>query len=1260
MDLKEFNRINGTIAMADKSLAQNLLASTAFTPAARDPGRPRDYGAGSFDQMIGAGAEGHFNTRAALAAKARKKKKSNAFMPMQDLLGKNSDVLDGGDIYPWSRRMRRMKGIRRVRRMRGDLDGKARKGGADADGKTKRTVTDSDGKKIVVDKDGRIATDADGKKITIGDGENGHRIADAGDGTRVIVDPKGRVLNGPDKKPIIVDDSGKHKMTIDPDGTRAAISDDGLDRIVMQPETPKVKATPDEMKKINKFMETDSRAVAATRALDTIDQKPGIMNRISGDKGDIKIATKNINDLTAARDARLREAKNPATYLLDGPIARQKPEVGKAINEAVQSGDYKQAARIAEKSGIGEWAFWNKTRRQFSADEIKQWNKGVDDLSNFARNRGDDGYKKVNKRLKTAQKALDKAKIVESKITVERLQTVIKKKIPQDIFAKTKGIERAPIKKTPYADLLESYATKGGTVPSRAQIQMDLERLGVPPTEISRGALAKELVDTQIDHLYKTSPDIKPRVPGEAPDVSRSATPAKNIDIAQAQSSAATPKKINSDFSNVSAKKPTDIIETQDSTPRTASDPDIKQRTPDLDAKLRTVPGADLETVKAQNTPDKLKSNFGDVNGADIKTNKMNSFLAESGDSLDAFKTRIKASIDGPPNVPRGADIDIPTRGINTGQIRKSRAIRMLIPGYFDVALMTVIAGGVTLYAGQEAAAMEKITGGSDMDALGAAITAGGKNGAETLPVAGTTIAFNDGRNAEGTVRAIEDVVEFASPFAFAAMGAGGGAVAGGGVLSIPGAILGGLGGLAVGVAVSLGVSEATRSIARGLGYDDVDRGMIGSMFAPEYADAMEGWVKEVAADGKGFRDGESLSDVMERINEDADTDHEKIENFRDLLGVMRTGILHKQKKQVEAVSDRIIRDNVGIEGDSKDVLAALRLPEAREKITGFYKRQAQKNPDDPEISEILDVLEDFGKSETERVKLAYAHAGADIMDAREMSEKLEQELSFRSSGGLGFYAIEESTFSPSYRGEEVSIRNDLESESVNYSGRLKDIREHIEAADDVNVKETIGNSFKHGTTIYEEMGTVALLAESYNLVLDVEEALAKGQLEIVNKNWGQIQKHMQWDSADTADWNEIFTSDTTLGAQLKSAMKSAKANDPAAQELKELLEKTGNLKNTTPELARQLLNNEMFRKQFDEIVDDADDDALKDTLDESGFDRRTDLINDARKQINALEARAEIYGFKIGLDTQAEQKLTPRAARDLTTETEPEPAPQL
>lgn len=634
---------------------------------------------------------------------------------------------------------------------------------------------------------------------------------------------------------------------------------------------------------------------------------------------------------------------------------------------------------------------------------------------------------------------------------------------------------------------------------------------------------------------------------------------------------------------------------------------------------------------------------------------RFSAFIAQGGQSLEEFQQRIAATIDGP-EVPRGAQVDIPAEGIDVGRVRAGRFLRMVTPNGFDLLVAGGVGGTVAVVSGAQAGIIDRATGGDNLSAVASAAYAGraqgAKAGAETMFGIGTGIAFADGRNAEGTVRAIEDVVEIASPFAFAAIGAAGGAgvgSAGAGVGAIPGAIVGGLGGLLVGIGVSLTASEATRAIARGLGYDDVDRGMIGAWFAPEYAEEMEGWIRTMTG-GTGWREGESLSQVMERINRDARTPHERTENFRQLLDRINAGIVDRQNGQVEAVADRIRRDT-GIE----DVAAALRLPETRAQITSFYQQEAQQNPGDQEVATILRTMSDYETTEAERIKVVAARVGADMMDAREINEALKDNLSSGMIGRLETLAANQAMASSMVFGmpqdpSMQAVTNDLA--SINFQQRLEAIRTRLGQSETLTARDVITRSFANGSDAYAEMGTTQMLAESVNLLADAEAALLNSQTALITENWQQLRQHMNANATIDGGW---FRDDTTLGAELAKRIGEARPNDPEAQELRGLLSESNNLQNLTPELAARLMSNRMFMRVFDNVEGFEDDRTLRRTLDRGGLRFRSEAIRDIRGQRTQIEGTAGTYGFQLDLSAEVGRQPAPRDMRGLVPGQAPE-----
>lgn len=1088
------------------------------------------------------------NDRTSLDRQRKKKKDKGVMLLAEDLMTGDLPWLQNNefDAYPWSRRVR--SGRRMRGRLRGDLDARRARLRGDLDGdRAKRVVTDADGKRIIVDADGRVATDTDGKRIVVG--ENGHRITDI-DGRKVIVDSNNKVLLDSNRTPIIVNDSENFKITIDDAGQRVAVSEDGQNRIVM--------SDPDVAARKSSFLTTDARALAAGSALDIVDTDKRLI--LPDRQGAIERGNQAIEPAGRAYQEARQAIETSVRERLTSPVAADFPDLADDIEKALLNGEYRQAARLAERAQIGTMAIWNDTRNKFGRAEIKKWNTELKSISAYARSRASDGFRAQQRTLQDSQRALDKAASVEAKQTATRIQDIIRNGMHLDIMAGTEGLADE-FGKNPYASLLQDYASDDrGRVPRRGQIIKDLEARGLHPNAISRQRLSEALTDIQ-DKLFTASPQA---------DVTLQTTPGDMIDTTGSQTATAD-ENLARDF-------------------RQADQPD---------------------------------------------TGKFDAFLTEAGDDVEAFRKSIEATIDGPAIAP-GTDVDPSARRSNAATVRKGRFFRMLMPNGVDLAVMGGVAGGVAIYEGAEYALLEKATGGSNLSAAASAAWAGKGAGAETLPVVGTAMAINQGRQAEGTVRAIEDVVEFASPFAFAAIGAGAGATGGAaffGVGAIPGAVGGFLVGLGTGVVVSLGASEITRTVARGLGYDDVDRGMISAFFAPDHAEEMEGWIRRVAKDGQGWKEGESLSDVMDRINEGAESELEKTQNFKAFLTHINEGIYAKQQEQIDAVAERISRDT-GIEIDNID--EALRLPEARTRITAFYQSQAEENPQDQDIQNILNTLQDFETTEQERINAVIGIVAADIMTAREISQDIDDIV------------------------KDIRTRSSIvqqELDSINYTERLQAIKDQIEASEDMKVDNIINSSFANGTTAFEEMHTVEALAQSYNLLLDAEETLMAKQQSIVDENWDRIQQHMRWDAVDKADW--FMQSDKTLGQRLEAALDDAKEDDFAAESLRKLLQDTNNLQNVTKEQATQLMNNSIFMKAFSEIIDDANDNQLIAALKGNVFADRVETINDIRAQGRELETRSADYGINIGFDIEPEQTHTPRGGRALTTEAEPEPRPQ-
>lgn len=721
---------------------------------------------------------------------------------------------------------------------------------------------------------------------------------------------------------------------------------------------------------------------------------------------------------------------------------------------------------------------------------------------------------------------------------------------------------------------------------------------------------------------------------------------------------------------------------------------DIAAETPDTqrtavveaDPALRTAPGDDIETVRTQavevaaDSPDAQRPVTPDTS-ADVRvqapevpdsilasafrqadapdTRPFASFLTQGGQSLESFQETIRNAATSV-NTPRAADIGAATGHLDMGTVRRGRFLRMALPTGVDVVVMAGVAGAVAGVNGAHAGIIDRVTGGSNLSAVASAVYAGRDAGLQTLPVYGSYRAFEDGRTAEGWVRVFEDVMDL-SPYAFAAAGAVGGAIGTSwtGPGSLGGAAIGGVGGFVVGTVAMLTASEVTRGVMRGIGYDDVDRGMIGSFLAPEYAEEMEGFVRSALNRGnpngtESWGANESMSEVLERINDNAGSALERAQNLREFMIITNEGINAAQVRNIGTIAERISRDT-GITGANNtelvnNIVTAMRIPETRAQLIAFYRQQAEQNPQDQELAGIVSTLTAFEESERQRMNALVGLTGADIMIAREVNEQTAAIL--RNNGALTLFTGRNAARANPFVAAELA--------SINFAERMRAVQERLSAAGDRSTGDVVQGVFRNGRDAYQEMGTTQALADAYILMMDVEDTLQAKQLEFVNTHWAQLSQLITAGASNRAEWYQFFSSDTTLGDDLQTRLNAARANDPAATELRALMQETNNLQNVTPEQATRLLQNQIFSEAFAEVLADAENDnGLMLAFHDNGFTLRANALQTAREQRTRLEETAARHGYSLSTVTAEElaagQSLTPDRARALVTETEPE-----
>ncbi len=655
-------------------------------------------------------------------------------------------------------------------------------------------------------------------------------------------------------------------------------------------------------------------------------------------------------------------------------------------------------------------------------------------------------------------------------------------------------------------------------------------------------------------------------------------------------------------------------ITTDSNGARVAADQNGAQRIIMADAAIDTArPTAATSGINAAAD---AATDFRHVDGGN--TARFQSFLAQSGESLSDFQTRVQNTLSSHGSARHSAaNAYVPDR-LNTGSVRAGRFIRLATPNGLDLAVMGTVAGTVGVMAGTP-----------NVSADGFGWDFNKKAAAETLPVSGTVIARNDGRTAESVVRGIEDVVEFASPFVFAAIGAkvgAGGGAAAGGIGAVPGALLGGAGGFAVGVLFTMGASEITRTIARGIGFDDVDRGLIGSFLTPRHTEQMENWVREHSVDGAGFGSGESLSDVIARVTDGAENDQERVVLFREFIDTIHAGIVESQRENLSVVAERISSDT-GIDVDSLE--DTLRMPEARDQIIAFYEQEAAQNPQDQDLQTVIETLRHFDAGENERVRLISARVGADIMEAREFNEEIAYAMDGANDGSLSRYV---SRNAARRRSDDFrAIQRDLG--EIDYEARLNEIRQIRRDADGRAVGDVVHSVFANESDAFVELGTADMIAKSYALVYDVEEVMLDKQREFIAENWEDLSVHFHNDAEIKPRLYQVFSRGTTLGASIARDLSRTDPHDSDAQELRRLLEETNGLQNVTQEQALQLVNNKIFFKSFQKAVDN--DGIIGDRMKDNGFYRRVDIVQDVRHQMRVLSGTAAAQSFRVEVENR-------------------------
>ena len=598
---------------------------------------------------------------------------------------------------------------------------------------------------------------------------------------------------------------------------------------------------------------------------------------------------------------------------------------------------------------------------------------------------------------------------------------------------------------------------------------------------------------------------------------------------------------------------------------------------------------------------------------------EFSAYAASNNIDLDTFGDMPRTpsgDFAGAADASRLANVDMPD---SVGGIRGARAMRMLIPGAADAVLMAGVAGAVGIFTGGVAFGQE-----ADVSYNGVGYDFNGKAAGETLPGLGTYIAFNDGRNAEGTVRGIEDFLEIASPFAFAAAGATIGAVGTSwtGPGSAVGAFVGGVGGFLAGGVAMLLASEATRSIARGIGFEDVDRGLIGSLFAPEYAEQMEGWVRNV-------RDDQTLFDVLDEQLDAADTDAERTAIFRDFMRDVENGVADNQLRILAEITESVVATTGYTTEETEQIIMN---PESRAHLIAFYEQSLAEAPDAADIAATLASLQQYDELDGRRIEIQAAAMAGEIMNARELNESLEGSMR-----GLNLYRANDYA-NNGFDSDPMGTMIEQELAGIDFNARLDHINGLLVSQNEEEAGDVLISAFETGTDIYTTMGSTEAIYEIHSLVEDATEQLMQSQSAYVAANWDALQVYMEPNAVIDNWW---WQSDTTLLAAVEERLADADASDPEAIELQELLSATNNLQNITQEQAVILMNNNLFASDFRTAM--SNDDEMTMSYFESGFDRRAMAIDHIQGRGERAMETVREHGFEVeALDPQTLEQGAP------------------
>ncbi|MCB9996469.1 MAG: hypothetical protein H6869_08555 [Rhodospirillales bacterium] len=1014
--------------------------------------------------------------------------------------------------------------------------------------------------------------------------------------------------------------------------------------------TKKAGAEPDAQK--TKFNKEDPHARAAQKAIDKANKDTQKTNRKIQDLEDTK------HKLVTLKD-------KPTSVFLQGDVAKTKPDIAAEIDDAMSKGQTRKAARLANKAMVGEWNALNKTRRSFTGAQIREWNTELRDLADFARNRNDVGYKTVKRQLNGIDKDLDAVLKKEAKQAANQIRTMIRSGQHIDILGDI-DLNRLDLMKDPFMGVLHDYAaTPDGKTPSQRQILKDLEAKGAARTDISRRALIDSLGQYQ-DRLYdaqKTpvtpTEDFDKQAGVNVDNITADADPAPSVKPVK-------PAHPVTPGGDIDAQNGVDIDRiTADADPAPTVKPakpahpvtpggdidaqngvDIDRITADADPAPTVKPA---KPARAQTGPTDLSADFDRSTGNtpapavsdpapaptridQLQTNKWGDFLESRGSSVDAFNQATTPAAAHVPdmdnvNMPDMSRVNLPTAAAG----RAGRFFRMATPNGLDIVIAGGIGAAVGVYTG-------KATLGNDADVKFGAVgydineKAGALAAGESLILVDTAIAASQGRTNEAVIRGAVNVVEIASPFAVAAAGAGIGAAAfswtgpGAAVAAAVGGAIGGVVGWVTSGAITIAFDEGIRATAHGLGFEDVDRGMIGSFFAPEYAEEMEAWIRQVGK-GQDFEDGKSVNDIMNSVVEDADTPQEKTKRFREFLDIADKGYEAKQKELRNKLAETLAKDGI------QNVENALKNPEARAQIIAFYQQQLADDPGNEAAQNTLNDLTSFEEVSMKRLEIVAAKTNADIMDSMQLQQDTSELMEEFGDEFDSFF---------SYRGMS-------EFDDINLQNRIEALQERIEGLQETNADTgAIMRKVFEGTDPHAAMGTTQIIADSMNIICDLEDAILAKQQSFIDNNWGKMQPYM---------------SGSVMNRYIEEVLGDAdnETDKAFADELKELMEETDNMQNVNKAQALRLMNNRLFREALDDAMDDRrgsgrrrNRDTLGRALNDADFDQRAEALEQVRAHKQRMEQLLKVNGFDMKLDPNPQ--LSPEQAARIN----PELAPQI